>query len=118
MFGEKNITKFLKRYKELFGFNIELEWCSLRRKNRHILIANPGKKLKDEQLYQIILNFTKDCEKQNFFQRVEYMGLFEDPDDNQEVKYLNEYWVFKLMRDTRNRHIFQDKCGDIIVGFL
>ena len=118
MFGEKNINKYLNKYKELFGFNIELEWCSMRRKNKHILIANPGSKLKDDSLYQIILGLTKDCEKQNYFKRLEFIGLFPDPQDNTDVKYLNEYWVLKIIQDTRNRNIFQDKHGDLVVGFL
>ena len=118
MFGEKNIDKFLTKYREIFGFNIELEWCTLRRKNRHILIVNPGSKLKDESLYQIILSFVKECEKQNFFKRVEFMDLFADPQDNMEVKHLNEYWVLKIIQDTRNRHIFQDRYGNLVIGFL
>lgn len=118
MFGEKDISKFLHKYKELFGFNIELEWCSLRRKNRHVLIANPGAKLKDDKLYEVILSFTKGCEKKNFFKRVEFTGVFPDPQDSQEVRYLNEYWVLKLIQDTGNRRILQDRYGNLIVVFI
>ena len=82
MLGEKNITKFLFKYKELFNTTIELEWCSLRRKNRHILIVNPGARLNNEHLYQIILTFTKECDKQNFFKRIEFIGLFPDKSCN------------------------------------
>ena len=118
MFGEANITKFLNKYKDVIGFNVELEWDSWRRKNMHILIANPGAKLKDERLYQIILPFCKEAEKKNFFKRIEFIGLFPEPEDNQEVRFLNEYWVLRLIQDTRNRRIFQDRGGNLIVSFI
>ena len=118
MFGESNITKFLNKFKDVLGFNVELEWDKWRRKNMHILIVNPGGKLKDDRLYQIILAFTKEVEKKNFFKRIEFIGLFPDPEDNQEARFLNEYWVLKLTQDTRNRHIFQDKYGNLVVGFI
>ena len=118
MFGEANITKFLNKYKEVLGFNVELEWDSWRRKNMHILIVNPGTKLKDERLYQIILAFSKEAEKKNFFKRIEFIGLFPDPEDNQEARFLNEYWVLRLTQDTRNRRIFQDRHGILIIPFI
>ena len=118
MFGEHNITKFLNKYKELFGFNIELEWDNFRRKNMHVLVVNAGTKLKDEQLYQNILTFCKETEKKNFFKRIEFIDLFANPEDSQEVKYLNEYWVLKLIQDTQNRRIFQDSHGCLVVGFI
>ena len=118
MFGEHNITKFLNKYKEVLGFNVELEWDNLRRKNMHVLIVNTGVKLKDTALYQIILSFCKEVEKKNFFKRIEFLSLFPDSEDNQEVKYLNEYWVLKLIQDTRNRRIFQDNYGNLLVCFI
>ena len=105
MFGEHNITNFLNKYKDVLGFNIELEWDNLRRKNMHVLIVNTGVKLKDTALYQIILSFCKEVEKKNFFKRIEFINLFPESDDNQEVKFLNEYWVLKLIQDTKNRRI-------------
>ena len=118
MFGEPNITKFLNKYKEVLGFNVELEWDSLRRKNMHILIVNPGAKLKDERLDQIIFSFCKEAEKMNYFKRIEFIGLFPDPEDSQEQRFLNEYWVLKLIQDTRNRRIFQDRNGALVVSFM
>ena len=118
MFGEKNAQKFLKKYKDIFGFSIDIEWCTLRRKNRLILLANPGCHLKDQQLYQNMLAFVVDCERQHVFKRVEFLGVFPDPEDNVEMQFLNEYWVLKLTQDTRNRHMFQDKHGNLIIAFI
>ena len=111
MFGEKNITKFLGKHKDLFGFSVELEWCKLRRVNRHILRANPGVRLVPsstaDNLYHNILAFVKDCQKTNFFKRLEFIGVFQDAEDDSETHHLQEYWVLRLIKDTGNRFIFQ-----------
>ena len=117
-FRERNINKFLAQYKEVLGFNIELVWDSLRRKNRHVLIVNTGQLLKDELLYKIILGFVNECVKQNYFMRIEFMKLFPDPNDSQEQRHLNEYWILKIIQDTRNRNIFQDPSGNLVISFL
>ena len=114
MFGEKNIPKFLSKHKDIFGFDIVLEWCSMRRVNRHILRVNPGARLTSNNLYFNILAFVRECHKINYFKRVEFINVFQDPEDNEEHQHLNEYWVLRLIKDTGNRHIFQSD-GNIYI---
>ena len=107
MFGEKNISKFLDKHKDLFGCSIELEWCRLRRTNRHVLKANPGRRLRDDQLYYNILSFIKQTEKLNFFKRLDIIGVFQNAEDDDMTHHLQEYWVLRLINDLGNRFIFQ-----------
>ena len=107
MFGEKNINKFLQKHKDIFGFSIELEWCRLRRTNRHVLKANPGQRLRDDTLYYVVLGFIRECQKLNYFKRLDITGVFVDAEDDEMAHHLNEYWVLKLINDTGNRFIFQ-----------
>ena len=114
MFGEKNISKFLHKHKDLFGFSIDLEWCKLRKVNRHVLKANPGQRLRDDKLYHVILGFIKQCEKLNYFKRLDIVGVFQNADDDETAYHLQEYWVLKLINDTGNRFIFQSD-GNIYI---
>ena len=107
MFGEKNISKFLSKHKDIFGFSIELDWCRLRRTNRHVLKANPGQRLRDDTLYYVILGFIRECQKLNYFKRLDIIGVFMDAEDDETSHHLNEYWVLKVINDTGNRFIFQ-----------
>ena len=107
MFGEKNISKFLDKHRDLFGFSVDLEWCRMRRTNRHVLKANPGQRLRDDKLYHIILGFIRQCEKLNFFKRLDFINVFQNTEDDDMAHHLNEYWVLKLIKDTGNRFIFQ-----------
>ena len=107
MFGEKNISKFLNKHRDLFGFSIELEYCKLRKVNRHILKANPGQRLRDDKLYHIILGFVKQCEKLNYFKRLDFVDVFINAEDDEISHHLQEYWVLKLVNDTGNRFCFQ-----------
>ena len=114
MFGQKNAAKFVQKQK-LFGYTITLEYCKTRKKNFLILNINTGFKLTEEQQYILILNFVLECKKLNYFRRIEFKNIFNKPETDMEEQ-LQEYWVFKMVRDLKNKHILQS-TADLCVCF-
>ena len=114
MFGQKNVSKWLQKQK-LFGYTITLAYCKLRKKNFKILKVNTGFKLTEDQQYILILHFVEECRNLQYFRRIEFKYLFNKPETPMEEQ-LQEYWVFKMVRDLKNKHILQ-ATGDLCVCF-
>ena len=62
--------------------------------------------LNSETMYQDILSFTKELHHSRFFKRVEFINVFPEAEPLTEQHHLNEYWVYRMMRDIKNKHIF------------
>jgi len=114
MFGQKNAAKFVQKQK-LFGYTITLEYCKFRKKNYRILNINTGFKLTEEEQYILILHFVEECSNLNYFRRIEFKNIFNKPETPMEEQ-LQEYWVFKMVRDLKNKHILQS-AADLCVCF-
>lgn len=107
-FRTPNISKLLNKYKNLFGFTVEIMWCKLRRTNQYALIANPGQLLSSEPTYHSILTLVRDLKATGYFKRVEFTGVFPPAESGTREFFLNEFWVFRLRNDTKNKRIFGD----------
>ena len=114
MFGQKNVAKWLQKQTH-FGYTIILEYCKLRKKNFKILKVNTGFKLKEDDQYQLIMSFIKECRDLNYFRQIEFIDLFQKPESATE-KREQKCRIFEFMEDLHNKDVYQYE-PDLVIWF-
>ena len=115
MFRQKNIEKYLDGLR-LFNYSIRLYYDKLRGKNHRILILNPGFVSNTYNNFEIIIKTIRECTKLDYFRRLEFVDVFSAP-TTEEEKQLHAYWVYEVIRATKNKRVLQDTKNLVVFLF-
>lgn len=115
MFRERDVSKYIADL-HLFGHTISLEYDKLRGTNHKILKLNPDFALNNETRCALLVKTIRECANLKYFRRLEFINVYSEPTSDFE-KYLQEYWVFRIQRETKLKRIAQ-RTTDLVVYFL
>lgn len=115
MFRQKNVQKYLNGLR-LFNYSIKLHYCKLRGKNLRFLILNPGFILNSYTNFELIIKTITECRKLNYFRRLEFVDVFSSP-TTEEEEHLHAYWVYEVIKATKNKRVVQDKKNLVVFLF-